>query len=612
MSKRPPDLATARAPEDQAFVPQPILTIGVTGHRLARLAGADLASVKQAVAATLDTIAAALPHHAAPIDIRFITALADGGDTIIAEQVVTRGWSLMSVLPFARASYRADFAGADAIATYERLLVASDAVFELPGDYTPDTFAAAYERAGRVILSQCDVLLALWDHGPVQGRGGTAQIVAEAVMLDIPVIQIDPLARTVPTLHWDGLTAHDLGQQTIETVPNASLDALPALLQQLLNPPMDDDSQRMIAQFETAVQPKRNIAIAYPLLLALMGVQRLRRGHVNPPDAAVAGSIVQRSCARVLARTGAFGAQLERLLLPRFARADVRSSYMAQVFRSSYVANFILSACAVLLTLLSLALPITAKPVLVMAELLTIGTVLALTTTGNARGWHRRWLDNRNLAECLRCLALSAQIGLLNLHGGGSTSESPAWVRYYRRATAQELGLPHVAVDDAYLHDVRSGLCDLIDAQTAYLSAEDRRMHHLEHRLHRLGTALFALTALVCIASLAFEAVMTMLHTELSEQAMHVFLVSVTMATAGLPALGAAIYGIRMQGEFAAVAERAHGLGAQLATLRAIVAEDEQSFDTLKRRIIHLTDLLTSDLAQWQQTYRARPLALPG
>ncbi len=46
--------------------------------------------------------------------------------------------------------------------------------------------------------------------------------------------------------------------------------------------------------------------------------------------------------------------------------------------------------------------------------------------------------------------------------------------------------------------------------------------------------------------------------------------------------------------------------------LRHTIADDELTFDTLQRRIAHLTALLTSDNADWHRTYHARPLALPG
>ena len=47
--------------------------------------------------------------------------------------------------------------------------------------------------------------------------------------------------------------------------------------------------------------------------------------------------------------------------------------------------------------------------------------------------------------------------------------------------------------------------------------------------------------------------------------------IAATIISAALPAIGAAIYGIRMQGDFAGIAERNHALAEQLATMRGVI-----------------------------------------
>ena len=591
---------------------RPVLAVGVTGHRDARLEEMDCAALDAMIADTLAQIEAAARTAAPTVALRVVTALADGADSLVAQSAKTRGWALLSVLPFARAAYADDFTTEQTLATFDRLIAASTAVFEIAADARATAAPAAYERAGKIVLAQADILIAVWDGQPAQGRGGTGHIVAEAVARDIPVIQIDPQGQTAPTLLWDGLTEHDLGQQNVETVPRGGLGGLPGLIGQLILPPDDLLSQMMIAQFG-ATRPRGTVlALAYPLLLALTGVQRLALRQIRAPDRTSAGMGVRASFAPMAARAPRFAARLESMLLPQFIQADTIASQTAQTFRSGYVANFSLSALAVILTLLSLALPISAKPVLVLFELVTIATVLGLTHTGNRLGWHRRWLDNRNLAEGLRCLAMAAQIGLAAGSGRGDPATQPAWVRSYLRQTARAIGVPDARADAAYLGDVRAGLISLIDAQIVYLAGESRAMHRLEHRLHLAGTALFATTAIACIFAMVVEGGLALAQRELSEGAVHGFLVCMTIITAGLPALGAAIYGIRMQGEFASVAERAHDTLDRLTVLRHTIAEDDLAFDTLQRRIAHLTALLTSDLSDWHRTYNARPLALPG
>jgi hypothetical protein len=307
---------------------------------------------------------------------------------------------------------------------------------------------------------------------------------------------------------------------------------------------------------------------------------------------------------------GPFAMRLRDDLAPRFAKADALAAHIGQLFRSGYVINFGLAALAVALSLSGLALPPGAKPALIVLELTAIGTILILTRTAHRVAWHQRWLDCRHLAERLRCLAVSAQVADLGLRIGADSE--PHWVTSTVRATARGLGLPSVRVDQAYLTATRDALGALIDDQLAYLTADARRMHRLEHRLHLIGTVLFALTAVICIGFLGFEAVFKMGFGDHLENVAHRVAIGVTIASGALPAIGAAIYGIRMQGDFAGIAERAETLAHHLQALKRVIADDVLSFDTLSRRIRRVVDLLTADLASWRHTYHARPLSLPG
>ncbi len=585
-----------------ALMPTRRLSLGVTGHRLDRLGVDNIPALTLAIDALLAQISDAA-GTGEPCTFRLVSGLAEGADCILADAAIRQGWQLDVVLPFFRDDYATDFASGPAQADYQRHLAAAVAVMELPGDRAePGASGAAYERAGRIVLAQSDILIALWDGGPARGRGGGPQIVAEAVLRGIPVIHVDPAGRHAPLLLWDGLDEVDLGQQTVDTVSRRGLDALPGVVRGLLDPPADAADSTMLARFEHGHVRRWTMMIAYPLLLGVMGVRRPRLSDVRRP--ALAAAALPALCSG----GGRFATQLRDRVTPRFARADATASRTAQVFRSVYVTNFALAAFAVVLSLLGLALPPEAKPVLITLELATIGTILLLTRTGNRARWHRIWLDNRALAERLRCLAIAAQLGDLDLRAGGD--RTPGWVDWYSRATAREVGLPSARVDDAYLRQVQHDLSVLIDGQTAYLGAEAHQMHRLEHRLHSLGTMLFGVTALTCLGLLGFKVAEAATHA--LEPMAHPLAIAATIISAALPAIGAAIYGIRMQGDFAGTAERSHALAERLSTLRAVIADDALDFDTLSRRTRRVADLLTDDLANWFQTYHARPLVLPG
>ncbi|MDP1026852.1 hypothetical protein Q5H91_06485 [Sphingomonas sp. KR1UV-12] len=566
--------------------------MGITGHRLERLAAFDLA----ALGGRLVDVMAAIERAAPMESFRLVGSLAEGADMLAADAALARGWQLDTVLPFGRANYADDFDHAGAADLRARLDASVD-VLELPGSRDePGGEAAAYERAGRVVLTQSDILIAVWDGGPARGRGGAAQIVAEAVAHAIPVVVVHPDASIPPALLWSGLNQHDTGPEAIDTVARGSLNDLPGLMIRLgaARPASEDNLRRRNVRDTPPL-----FAIAYPLLLALTGVRHFRFADLRRPCPVV--RVSDSSPIRSMR------ARVEAQLWPRFDTADCEASLAAQLFRSAFVSSFALAALAVALALFGLVVPVAVKPILAAGEFASIAMILLITSWGSRAGWHGRWLDQRTLAEELRCLSMSAMLGDLFLRG--AQGQDTGYAGQERRIIARGLGLPSARIDRAYLEEAHASLAALLDDQIGYVRREAGRMHKLEHRLHRLGGALFTTTALVCAGVLGIELVWTFSH---APGAHHSLPIGVTVVSAALPAIGAAIYGIRMQGDFAGAAERNSVLAKQLVELRRIVADEPPGFDGLRRLIRRTAELLTADVSQWLRTTRARPLSLPG
>lgn len=96
--------------QDAQRVPAcPVLAIGVTGHRDVRLEGIDIAALVALIDTTLAQIEQTARALTPDVQLRVVTALADGADSLVADAALRRGWSLASVLPFARSTYAADF-----------------------------------------------------------------------------------------------------------------------------------------------------------------------------------------------------------------------------------------------------------------------------------------------------------------------------------------------------------------------------------------------------------------------------------------------------------------------------------------------------------------------
>ncbi|MBJ6123499.1 DUF4231 domain-containing protein [Sphingomonas mollis] len=566
--------------------------VGVTGHRLERLAAVDLPELATRLADVMRAIETAAPGRR----FRLVGSLAEGADMIAADAALARGWQLDTVLPFAREDYANDFDGTGAVDLGQGLDRSAN-VLELPGRRDdPGGEAAAYERAGRVVLTQCDLLLAIWDGDPPRGRGGAAQIVAEAVAHAIPVLVVHPDTAKAPVLLWSGLNSHDSGPEAVDTVARGGLVDLPRLMARLALalPTADKPRERRVAPDAPPM-----FTVAYPLLLALTGVRRLRVADLRKPCPAPRLSPAGPS--------SALDARIDGQLWPQFDRADCEASLAAQQFRSAFVSSFALAAIAVTLALLGLLVPVAVKPLLAAGEFTSIAIILIVTQWGARAGWHQRWLDQRTLAEELRCLAVSASLGDLFLRGAHAHDSEVAGQE--RRDIARRIGLPSARVDAAYMASAHANLVALLDDQIGYVRREAARMHMLEHRLHRLGGALFMITALICAGVLGIEMVWTLTH---APGANHALPLGITVISASLPAIGAAIYGIRMQGDFAGAARRNASLAVQLDEVRRVAQDEAPSFDQLRRLIRRTAELLTADLSQWVRATKARPLSLPG
>ncbi len=100
----------------------------------------------------------------------------------------------MAVLPLEIDDYRNDFVSAESRQEFDRLVELADPV-TIVGPDEGGTRESAYERAGRLVVERCDVLVALWDGAPARGRGGTAQMVDEARRRGRDVVVI-PVVRT--------------------------------------------------------------------------------------------------------------------------------------------------------------------------------------------------------------------------------------------------------------------------------------------------------------------------------------------------------------------------------------------------------------------------------
>jgi len=297
------------------------------------------------------------------------------------------------------------------------------------------------------------------------------------------------------------------------------------------------------------------------------------------------------------------------LLEQRYAWADKRAVHLAQVYRSSYVFIFMLGALAVACALL----PVlgNTEPFSSLLELVLIGTATVIVVIGSWRAWHRRWLDYRQLAEQLRALRFLALAGS-NIarfrveHADAEGVAGHSWTDWYLRATVREIDMPHGFADGNYAMAIRRALVEGESAsQVGFHKENAERQKSMEHWLDRLGLGLFAATAAILIGYL--EAEFGRGHVS------HWVSQLVTFFSALLPSFGAALFAIRVQGDFDESARLSQEMVTRLKTLQSdIPAEKGTSFVFMSRAVEEAAAALTADLSDWRLLYRGKPLQLNG
>ena len=572
------------------------LCVGVTGHRdvidsdhqlQSRLTG--VLQLLYAATRNLQNTAGFAPQ---PMEARLICPLAAGADQMAAATALDLGYQLHALLPFNRTEYASDFARSDSAMVFETLLGRATRILELP--CKRDEATSAYALAGRATVAHSDLLIAVWDGLPARGPGGTAEVVEDALRRGLPVIHVPVDPAQVVRLVW---TAHEphMRQTRVDEIASRTLQTVDygVLVTRLLAPPQDKAELTHLDQFYRENERRLRLRIEYPLLLAVTGVARLRRSSFLSTPYIAADELV----------SGTPKSTTHNLFVWRnaFGWSDGLASHFAQSYRSGHVFNFLAGALAVVLGLSGLLLP-TVKLWLAFAELAVIGAFILNTRIGVTRNWHRRWLDYRQLAERLRPMASLSAIGVAQPERQPAVRRAVSWVDWYAAGIWRHIGMPagEMAGDIGAL--TTAMVAEEIAPQVAYNASSAAAVLRLDHRLHYIGTVLFVMSCLSCAAFIA--AYLTDHAWTIQHAANFVAL------SAGLPAVGTALFGIRVQGDFAGTAARsavtAEHLAAVVAALQSTPATLSRTADGMEAA----ARAMVADLGEWRLSHQQRQLEL--
>lgn len=626
-----------------------ILRVGVTGHRPDPKKGRplpDVARLRETVREILKHISEAV-HGVAeahgnvfnltggnqehPGYLRVVSALAEGADQWIADEALALGYDLQCPLPFAREEYEKDFEDPAAQTEYLRLLSRASTVLELDGKVESDDqgarkpSSAAYEAVGRAVLNQTDLLMAIWDGKPEQGRGGTGAVVTEALQRGIPVVWVAwPDSLVPPSPEWRILKR--------ATNIEGNSKHLKIEVRELLLPPEETDTSKYgrattkRAQYFEEIEKQWNAIHGWWQIFSglvtgeLLRPQKMKALLVFAPfrvepfekatrtewDRECKGTLLDPDQPNQAAQ--ALAAAVDASYFRHYAWANRLSVYYASLYRSAFVVSQLLAAAAVFFALFGTAGGFSEKErgILVGLELIAILTILGVTTWGRHRHWHERSIDYRMLAERLRlarCLALFGGGGQqVSLAAHLATYGNPVatWMHWHYQAIERAAGLVNIQFSSGYLKATQEfWRKNLIEDQIEYHEKTSIRYEKLDERVHFAGITLFALTLVACTLHLL----------GITEQ----FTGWLILAAAFLPALGAALAAIRTQAEAQRLFRRSHAMKKSLERLGREFAstsarDGEGDSQRLRAHADRVTDLMVREMLDWRVVVQDQPL----
>lgn len=587
--------------------PRLALNIGITGHRASNLPQGALTSLRPVLDSVLGGLKAAVHSlHAAPNSlfhaadpiVRLHTPLATGADQLAADSARALDLHVRALLPFAPDIYRTDFKQGRERTEFSRQLDAADEFFTLPCERSDGD--AAYVQVGKAVIAAADVMVAIWDGNAGNGPGGTAHVVELALRAGVPVIhlQVDLKSGTVAGARLlSGLDAIDRSSEPL----NQANDYL-ELVRRTLAPHSEAEREQIACYYEER-QKRNNWRLEYPLLLALLRVKPLSR-HPWRQGSIAEDMLQDWSGVEMVDPPGA------RVPLARaYGWANFLGIRYAQLFRSSHVTNYALATAAVILALFGLLFP-KAKVFLVIAELTAIGLLYLNTQMGRRGDWHRRWLQYRHLAESLRPLIYLKRTGIIStpfrsdiVRGPMGQETGADWTRWYAAAVWREMDCPQGVLETSALRDLADAVVrEQIGPQAAYHSSNARRMHLLDHRLHELGN--FLMGAVIASCSLFLVGYVVLHEWVVGLTNFFIFL------TAGLPAIGAAVFGLRGHGEHLLAASRSQQTAIALEKIAKRLGQTTK-LDAIATELETAAAIMLADLNEWTLTYRERSLEVP-
>lgn len=583
-----------------------------------------------------------------PILLRLISPLADGADRLVA-RAAAKDFQLEVPMPFDQERYKATFANttqgqhAAHIAEFATLLAtANPRVLTLDGASAEQTDRhRSYEAVGRLVVRNCDLLIAIWDDEKAsRGRGGTADTLHFALRGNVPVWWIHAAKQQSPKFLQDTL---DLPRYGVPKSPEPdSLAQLRGYIATAILPPdpvapafqgvwdrimaclrgwlgvQIDPLRTFLAETRAPNRKMWNLHPNFIRALRTRGARlhaRRTKGSAVATDQSTASSPTPLTAEAPQPRQPPFAswtAKLTHRLAEPFRRnprnpsrtpASGLSAKYQHRYRSSYTVVFVCGAIALISAVIGLAFG-KVEFVLTFIELLMLCSIVGLVLTNQLQRWHERYISYRMLAELER---LSPYLQKLGWGLPGSRVHNLAhstrrhWVAWFFAATMRAMPLAQGGFTEDTLGKTRRTIIDdLIGEQLRFHYKRHVECSGADHILARWGRVLFMLTLAIVLT----RVILSLNHSG------HALLPLLSLLCALLPAAAGAFFGLRAYEELGVLAEQSEQMHETLtraqARIERIAIDKPLASQALGAELFDVATIMLSDVAGWAQLFRLK------
>lgn len=547
------------------------IRIGVTGHRQV----ADQEKISDKIRQVLDSvkdgtselfdreskkIIDSSPHT--PIAFSILTPLAEGADRLVAKEVLKYPDSRIEVvLPLIREDYLEDFESEESREEFGHLFCRARRPITLKKQRLREEFPVgdlakarrqAYEDVGRYVVDHYDVLMAIWDEEPSRGKGGTAEIVGYARSKKRPLIIISPTSPYSTSVE----IGHGVFAQSIHN----------------------------IEMFNTYNISERNQQTY---------IGNMYNDLFKNPE----GEKLPEEAKRLV----------KEKLLPFYVRASTVAKKNQKLYRSVGSLVYFLSAAAIASVALGI-LFYKEAPSAFLVEFIILTIIFLSVTYANLKGTHKKWIESRFLAERIRSAIFFAVCGV---------ETSPIDVPPYMRIAHQPDDWMVKTFDEIWGSLPKTKGCQVehcrnlleyvhnhwIKDQTTFHRNKHADVKKISRILEWSGLAIFFTAMAAAVSHLIFYPGREFQSTGLENLLIFSAIV--------LPAVGAAIGGIRSHREYSRMEKRSKNMEVVLSDLdeRFLGISTPKALESLLREAEELMLRETQDWLMLMRFVELKPAA---